>query len=427
MKQGEITFRDHRGRNPRSQDHRRKFGEANRNSVIFHVMQFPRETSHYSRRRSTGEYLSPDLNVSRLYRAFKEQNPTSIVSERYYRKIFNKYFFDLKFKRPHTDTCGTCDKFKIQREATPTDLKIITLSEQHLQKAEAARKMMYNAMAESQMPDSEVYVLSLDLQKVLFVPTLTHSKMFYSRQLAVYNLCFHIGDIGNAVMCMWHELTAGRGGNEIASCFLHVLKTRRTVKRNVQVWADNCSGQNKNRMMVFVMFYLVATEVYDEIEMNFLVSGHSFMPCDQDFAVIEKRKKLTKAMTPDDIKAVVRTAKLDHPFTVLDMEPGDFVDISAVAHEYLQTSRMKISSLSRMKVTKGSVARHCIMTKTTYREAEAWSEVHIMKKKKTVRDLPATLPPLGKKPTLDPGKRQNLYDMLEYLPEQSRKFYESIL
>ncbi len=43
------------------------------------------------------------------------------------------------------------------------------------------------------------------------------------------------------------------------------------------------------------------------------VFGHSFMPCDQDFAAIEKCKKLTKAMTPDDIKEVVRNKVLEKP------------------------------------------------------------------------------------------------------------------
>ncbi len=166
-----------------------------------------------------------------------------------------------------------------------------------------------------------------------------------------------------------------------------------------QIWADNCSGQNKNRMIVFAMFYMVAKGIYDAIEMNFLVSDHSLMPCDQDFAVIKERKKLTKTMTPDDIK-VVRKSKLERPFTVLDMEAGDFWDIQAMADKYLTTSRMKISALSRMKVTRESVATRSILTKKMFGSAETWSEVQIMRKHKNVADLPDTIPVLRKKPTI---------------------------
>ncbi len=122
-----------------------------------------------------------------------------------------------------------------------------------------------------------------------------------------------------------------------------------------KIWAENCSGQNKNHMIVFAMFYLVTKGVYDAIEMKFLVSGHSFMPCDQDFAVIEKRKKLTKAVTLDDIKEVVRKSKLERPFTVIDMEAGDFRDVQAMADEYSTTSRMKISALSRIGMSTISI------------------------------------------------------------------------
>ncbi len=109
------------------------------------------------------------------------------------------------------------------------------------------------------------------------------------------------------------------------------------------------------------------------------------------------------------------------------MEAGYFWDVQAMADEYLTTSRMKISALSRMKVTCESVATRSILTKKTYGSAKTWSEVQIMKKHKKVADLPDTIPVLGKKPTLDANKRQNLMEIMEYLPEKSREFYNLIL
>nr|CAI5826522.1 unnamed protein product [Callosobruchus analis] len=57
------------------------------------------------------------------------------------------------------------------------------------------------------------------MEQVLFIPTLIHSQMFYSRQLSCYNLGVHMSDNGNAYMCLWNESLTGRGGNEVASAY----------------------------------------------------------------------------------------------------------------------------------------------------------------------------------------------------------------
>jgi len=54
--------------------------------------------------------------------------------------------------------------------------------------------MYNNNMKDAQEPNSDLLVLCMDLEKVLFVLTLTHSQMYYRRQLSVYNLCLHVGD-----------------------------------------------------------------------------------------------------------------------------------------------------------------------------------------------------------------------------------------
>ena len=231
VKRGELVFTCNVGKNPKSHEHRRKYSEETRNSVILHVMAFPREDSHYKRAKTQKEYLSPDLNVARLYAKYKEENPNTIVSEKYYRRIFGQYFPDLKFRRPRTDTCGTCDKYALAKRVS-SDGTIGEEHELHLLQAEKARTAMYDNMRASREPGSETFVLAMDLEKVLFVPTLTHSQMYYSRQLSVYNLCIHAGELSQPFMCMWHEGIAGRGANEVVSCLMRVLQSQVTEKRH---------------------------------------------------------------------------------------------------------------------------------------------------------------------------------------------------
>lgn len=45
--------------------------------------------------------------------------------------------------------------------------------------------------------------------------------------------------------------------------------------------------------MANLFSFIVANDKYcvNEIDYKFLVSGHSYLPCDQDFGLIEKQKK----------------------------------------------------------------------------------------------------------------------------------------
>jgi len=201
-KKGKISFISNIGKNPNSHVHKIKYQEETRNSIILHVMQFPREESHYTRNKNNREFLSPDLNISRLHTAYKIQNPDSNVSIQFYRRTFLKYFPTLSFRRPRTDTCMTCDRLHMQgKDKTIAGFNAIKQKELHLRKAEKAKTMMYKNMKDAQEPNSDTLVLCMDLEKVLFVPTLTHSQMYYSRQLSVYNLCLHVGDTRKSYMC----------------------------------------------------------------------------------------------------------------------------------------------------------------------------------------------------------------------------------
>lgn len=68
--------------------------------------------------------------------------------------------------------------------------------------------------------DSFRIVIAIDLQQTLPCPTLAVGQAYYKRKLWVYN--FGIVDIktNRAMMFVWNESVAGRGGSEIASCIL---------------------------------------------------------------------------------------------------------------------------------------------------------------------------------------------------------------
>lgn len=421
-KSGDIVFKDNRGG-----PFKFKFTDSDRKLVKAHIDSFPREEGHYCRSKSEKEYLSSDLNMSRLFASFKDKHPNSIVSQKFYRKVFLKDCPKLSFRRPRVDTCKKCDYLHMETKVRDIILanKAKKLLELHHRKSENALNALKKDTIDSTMPNSSVCSLVIDLQKVFPLPKLVHSDMYYLRQLSCYNFNLHINDTNDAIMCIWHEGQSGRGGNQMASCIIQALNTGMlsSIKPNLVIWSDNCAGQIKNRMLVFLYIYLVASGLFQSIEHKFLVPGHSFSAADRDFAIIEKRAKVSKMQTVQDVQNVIRTARTSRPFRVLSMDR--FFDFEEAASKYINTKNIRISQLSCLKIDKNNPG--FVLCKQNFNELCEWEKFYVLKKNISIKDVASaelnTLPegvPLAEK------KKKDLQNMLQFIDEPNRDFYRQL-
>ncbi|CAG9830117.1 unnamed protein product [Diabrotica balteata] len=154
-----------------------KFTVHDRRLVKQHINSFPRDVSHYNRLKSDKEYLSSDLNVHRLFRAFQEKNPCTHISHKFYRSVFLKDFPNLSFRRPRVDTCKTCDQLSISTKSSdPATKKTGTTKlELHHRQVEAVFASIKSDFIRSTLPVSDTCTITMDLQKVFSLPKLTHS------------------------------------------------------------------------------------------------------------------------------------------------------------------------------------------------------------------------------------------------------------
>lgn len=293
-----------------------------------HIESFPKYSSHYSReKKSDTKYLESNLDIRKMYRLYTDQckeNGTDPVKESFYRHIVVTQY-NLSFKTPRTDTCNKCDSLEMQIKFGTSEETIEQSKnekEQHLISAEEGRSAKCAAQKEAKK-NPAFKAICFDLQKTLACPVLTCNRVYYARQLWTYNLAIHDLGSNHATMVMWYEAEASRGSQEIGSCLLkYVTQLPPTVKYLI-AFSDNCGGQNKNQYITRFWMYTVQNTHIETVEHKFLVPGHTFMECDEDFGLIEKTKKSLQYvfMTDDWIHAV---AKIHKKFQVVRMTTDDF-------------------------------------------------------------------------------------------------------
>lgn len=78
------------------------------------------------------------------------------------------------------------------------------------------------------------------------------------------------------VAVLWNEVISGRKQEDIVSAFCAFLLERRD-DRNIVIWTDNCSSQNKNRaLMTFLVQIINSNEItVEKIIIKYLEPGHT--------------------------------------------------------------------------------------------------------------------------------------------------------
>lgn len=84
--------------------------EEKKDRIRDHIRSFKHVPSHYCRKSSKRQYLPSDLNLSLMFKMYKD-GEAEPLKESTYRKIFNGEF-NLAFHEPKKDRCGLCYKYE---------------------------------------------------------------------------------------------------------------------------------------------------------------------------------------------------------------------------------------------------------------------------------------------------------------------------
>lgn len=179
--------------------------EPVRNQVREHIESFPKQISHYSRTRSSRQYLYPDLNLKIMYDLYLKKFEPEIYRQKQDNLLFKptvsydfygRYFrenFNMSFGRPRKDACKKCDilENKIRRaESEEEKSSFETQKKLHLLKSEWFYKELKEKSKEAEDND-HVEVLSFGYQQNMPLPKVPSGDAFYLRQLWIQNFCIH--------------------------------------------------------------------------------------------------------------------------------------------------------------------------------------------------------------------------------------------
>ena len=305
-----------------------------------HIQMLAVTSSHYSRIKNPHRQYSmhDGLSIPILYGAYQEWMFENFPGEQkvlfsFYKHIFTTCY-NIAFKSPQTDVCNECTMLKEKikslrgKEGCEEELQEVEENLQgHTSTARTAQELLRDQGTDA---DDDLMVIAVDLQQTLPCPKSNINRAYYMRKLWLYNLCIYDVKAKKPTLYLWDETQGGRGADDIASCIHRWITENSNGRKKLRIFSDNCAAQNKNRTLVMMALQKVQQKILDRVEFIYLVSGHSYLPCDRIFGNIEKKlRTLGNISSPEMYKVYIESAT-KVPLQVIRMQIADFLAFSAL-------------------------------------------------------------------------------------------------
>ena len=105
----------------------------------------------------------------------------------------------------------------------------------------------------------------------------------------------------------------------------HFLAVHGLGEKQVHFHCDNCSGQNKNRFLMFYLMYQVLCGLHDDIKVSFLPVGHTKFSPDWCFGLLKRHFKRFKVGCLDDVVRVMNDSATPNVAQLVGTQQGEII------------------------------------------------------------------------------------------------------
>ena len=397
--------------------------------IVEFLDKIPKYKSHYS--DSKKQYFSPDLNRQKLYDMYKENQQTagrSFCSKPVFCKELSSY--NIGFYVPKTDTCLICDEAALKGKYLETEDEKLELHKkltEHHARAEQARQCLRETTCEAK-GNRSLIAFTFDMQSTKPIPKLNTSVVFYKRQLWVYNLGIHTLHDDQGIMAMWTENEGKRGSKEVCSAILAFLKNVDLQNvRKIRTFSDCCGGLNRNKTIISFFMWVCDNFDVEEWEHIYMESGHSYLPNDRDFGLIEKKCRTNSCYiyTKEDMIKLVAETMVRRPFKVINMR-NKFVNIEDVlnSRSYNNKKTNDSTKFNFLKLKSFSVRKNSSIVRYTTdaspHHSFEWDFPYIQENKSLELAEQEVINPISKE------KYDDLISILPLVPSIHQHFYKNL-
>jgi len=161
---------------------------------------------------------------------------------------------------------------------------------------------------------------TFDLESILQLPCGQVSQLYYKHKLIVFNFTVYENPGERGCCYLWTEVDGGKGSDNIGTCLLEYLRSLPSTVSRIDLFSDNCGGQNKNTQIMAMCLYAVNTTAnLKEIQHTFLKTGHTYPECDSMHAAIEYAKRHVKVHSMEHWEGVIGMARRKKPYEITRM------------------------------------------------------------------------------------------------------------
>jgi hypothetical protein len=291
--------------------------------------------------------------------------------------------------------------------------ELVIEASKHVEMAQIQRKLFQklkaSAVATALLPPEErVVTFVADYSQNMYIPNFAMEQpgetYYYSPlNVSVFGVVNCCVDPHKLSALIYTEDQGKKGGNNVVSLLMYELKrqgldTPSKPYKELNFVFDNCGGQNKNRMVLRNLIYIVKKKIATVVRAVFLIRGHTKNDCDRLFNIMKKQYRRTNTYTPQDLLAAVRHELVD-PIAVPD---NTFQDYDAHLNTYISVLPGGMTNINHVFTVDANKENGNTIYLQTH---EGAAETKVLSVKKDYRDKdddfwlqlpePETIPPPG--------------------------------